>query len=148
MKQFNLDEYLKDPSQKVVTRDGRSVRIICTDAFSDDYPVVALIMMSTYEYSSSFTKDGKYHKSMGNDEDLFFADKEPTYRPYANANECFKDVIKHGGWVKNTAGQYLHILAVRENSMVYADNIPFPYERAYRNWVWADDGTPCGVKQE
>ena len=31
MKQFNLKEYLKDPNKKGVTRDGRNVRIICTD---------------------------------------------------------------------------------------------------------------------
>lgn len=33
MKQkFDLEEYLADPSRKVVTRDGKQVRIICTDA--------------------------------------------------------------------------------------------------------------------
>ena len=31
MKQFSLEEYLEHPDRKVVTRDGRSVRIICTD---------------------------------------------------------------------------------------------------------------------
>ena len=31
MKQFNLEEYLKDPNKKVVTRDGRNARIVCTD---------------------------------------------------------------------------------------------------------------------
>lgn len=31
MKQFNLEEYLKNPKRKVVTRDGRDVRVICTD---------------------------------------------------------------------------------------------------------------------
>ena len=31
MKQFSLEEYLANPSKKVVTRDGRNVRIICTD---------------------------------------------------------------------------------------------------------------------
>ena len=31
MEPFNLEEYLKDSSRKVVTRDGRNVRIICTD---------------------------------------------------------------------------------------------------------------------
>ena len=29
MKRFSLDEYLKNPSKKVVTRMGRKVRIIC-----------------------------------------------------------------------------------------------------------------------
>ena len=31
MKQFNLNEYLKDPSKKVITRDGRAVKIHCTN---------------------------------------------------------------------------------------------------------------------
>ena len=31
MKQFSLEEYLKNPKRKVITRGGRPVRIICTD---------------------------------------------------------------------------------------------------------------------
>ena len=44
MKQFNLEEYLANPSKKVVTRDGRSVRIVCTDRKSkNNRPIIALI---------------------------------------------------------------------------------------------------------
>ena len=44
MKHFNLEEYLANPSKKVVTRDGRSVRIICTDRKSkNNRPIIALI---------------------------------------------------------------------------------------------------------
>ena len=43
MKPFNLEEYLKNPSKKVVTRMGRKVRIICTDREDSTYPVVALV---------------------------------------------------------------------------------------------------------
>ena len=46
MKQFNLEEYLKDPNKKVVTRDGRNVRIICTDQKGTEYSVIALCTMS------------------------------------------------------------------------------------------------------
>ena len=43
MKQrFSLEEYLADPSRKVVTRDGKQVRIICTDADRKN-PIVALV---------------------------------------------------------------------------------------------------------
>ena len=42
MKQFSLEEYLKNPSRKVVTRDGRKARIVCTDAMGD-YPLIALV---------------------------------------------------------------------------------------------------------
>ena len=46
MKQFNLKEYLKDPNKKVVTRDGRNVRIICTDRQGGDRPILALCFES------------------------------------------------------------------------------------------------------
>ena len=31
MRQFSLEEYLKNPSRKVITRDGQSVKIHCTN---------------------------------------------------------------------------------------------------------------------
>lgn len=42
VKQFSLEEYLKNPSRKVVTKDGRKARIICADR-NGIYPVVALV---------------------------------------------------------------------------------------------------------
>lgn len=73
---------------------------------------------------------------------------KPKYRPFKDASEAFAEVKKHGGWIKNTSCQYLHILAIGESSFIYVDNVSFPYDRAYRYWVWADDGTPCGIKEE
>ena len=46
MKQFNLKEYLKDPNKKVVTRDGRNVRIVCTDSQEGDHPILMLCSAS------------------------------------------------------------------------------------------------------
>ena len=42
MKQFSLEEFKKNPNRKVVTRDGKQVRIICTDADRKN-PIVALV---------------------------------------------------------------------------------------------------------
>ena len=42
MKQFNLQEYLANPNRPVITREGKKVRIICTDAKSI-YPVLGLV---------------------------------------------------------------------------------------------------------
>ena len=60
MKQFSLEEYLKKPSRKVVTRDGRKVRIICTDREDSIYPIVALIQDNNREseFLAAYTKDG------------------------------------------------------------------------------------------
>ena len=87
MKQFNLDEYLKNPSKKVVTRDGRNVKILCTNLYSA-CPVIAEIEGS--EYSYSFYPDGKFRK-IGNkyhENDLFFLSekKEGWINLYKNAD--------------------------------------------------------------
>ena len=60
MKQFNLEEYLKNPSKKVVTRMGRKVRIICTDREDSIYPIIALIKDDKRESEIlvAYTKDG------------------------------------------------------------------------------------------
>ena len=60
MKQFNLEEYLKKPSKKVVTRTGRKVRIICTDREDSIYPIIALIKDDKRESEIlvTYTKDG------------------------------------------------------------------------------------------
>ena len=75
MKQFNLEEYLKNPSKKVVTRDGRNVRILCTDA-KGDYPIVALIatLDGSIEFVCKFKKDGHFLDNDDNNSnlDLFF----------------------------------------------------------------------------
>ena len=82
MKQFSLEEYLKNPSKKVVTRDGKSVRIRCTDRKDAVYPIVALIDSNGKEEILSYTKNGYFYYDGRKDvNDLFFAPE------------------KHEGWV-------------------------------------------------
>ena len=70
MKQFNLEEYLVNPSKKVITRDGRPVKIHCTN-FASDQPIIAT--MGDEEYSYSFSKDGRFMRGMYKScHDLFF----------------------------------------------------------------------------
>lgn len=70
MKQFNLNEYLKSPNKKVITRDGKLVKILCTNLVSDK-PVVAQI--GGTGYSLSYPKDGKCSSCQNSMDDLFFA---------------------------------------------------------------------------
>ena len=83
MKQFDLKEYLKNPSRKVVTRDGRRARIVCTDKRELNYPIIALIETRPggEEVTYSYTKDGRYCTACSDIFDLFFAPE------------------KHEGWV-------------------------------------------------
>ena len=111
MKEFNLNEYLKDPSKKVVTRDGRNVRIICTDAKGDE-PIIALVYNNNRDEENVYTynRDGSFYGDNYDCLDLFFApikkegwinlfkDKEINY-PYRSgiihdSEEEAKEAIK------------------------------------------------------
>ena len=81
MKQFSLEEYLANPSKKVVTRDGRSARIVCTDRKNKhNFPIIALVEgFDGDEDFLCYPRDGKWPSCKN--VDLFFAPK------------------KHEGWV-------------------------------------------------
>lgn len=75
MKPFNLEEYLANPSKKIVTKDDKKVkRVLCTDAMGP-YPIVVLIENydGTRDESFQYTKDGRYFINGKNNKDLFFA---------------------------------------------------------------------------
>ena len=78
MRQFDLKEYLANPNKKVVTRDGRNVKIYCTNYYCQ-HPIIAQI--EGEERSHAFRETGQYNiygESIG---DLFFAPE------------------KHEGWI-------------------------------------------------
>ena len=76
MKQFSLDEFKKNPSRKIVTRDWRTVRIICTD-FQSDKPIIGLVKdkEENKERAYNFSEDGRHNIKedvVDDNLDLFF----------------------------------------------------------------------------
>ena len=87
MKAFSLKEYLKNPEKKVITRDGRGVRIRCTDRRGCDCPIVALVETPTGKAENilSYREDGKW---------------SPVGGPLVNSNlDLFFAPEKHEGWI-------------------------------------------------
>lgn len=86
MRPFNLEEYLKDPSKKVVTRDGHDARIICTDAINGSRPILTLVKLSNSAYGEVgyyYNVDGIGVPGKDSPEDLFFADDPlPDFKAY------------------------------------------------------------------
>lgn len=82
MKEFSLEEYLKNPDRKVVTRDGKKVRIICTDAKSI-YPVIGLVDNGICgERLISCQKNGRESNDI-----------------FESANDLLFVSTKHEGWI-------------------------------------------------
>ena len=115
MKQFNLEEYLANPSKKIVTREGKDARIICTDREDSIYPIIALIKDDKRESEILviYTKDGipaEYNEAYYT---LFFAPE------------------KHEGWIN---------LYKSGNGWSLGANI-WQTEAGAKKWVGATDYT-------
>lgn len=111
MEQFSLSEYLKNPTRPIVTRDGRSVRIICIDRNYKDFPIVALVQIDCEERMYSYMEDGMYLMSGSqSSRDLFFAPETKTKR-VGWMNVCKYGDDKHfslaGGVIHPTREQAL-----------------------------------------
>lgn len=126
MKQFNLDEYLKNPSKKVVTRDGRSVKIHCTN-FTRAHNIIAQIEGN--DFSASYHKDGIFTHEEESNCDLFFAPE------------------KHEGWVNiYKAGAYRETLVCMANR--YVGSSIWPTEEAAKTAADADPVTTIKIEWE
>ena len=127
MEQFSLDKYLENPSRKVVTRNGRNVRIICTDKKGFDYPIVALIenKLEGFEGVLYYTKDGKYIANESSDSDLFFAPEK--HEGYVNLYRSLdKDCTYYLGNIYNSKAEAED---TRENKKFkYIDTIKIEWE--------------------
>lgn len=71
MEQFNLGEYLNNPSRQVVTRNGRPVRILCTDRRDKENGFVVVGLLSDDDTVSLWKATGESVLVKGCD--LFFA---------------------------------------------------------------------------
>ena len=115
MEQFNLEEYLKNPARRVVTRDGKNVRILCTNRKLDSKEVVGLTMNNDgTEGLLSWSKQGKSLSLNDSSFDLFFA------------------LEKHIGWINifKSARVYLG-----ESSIYSSKEIAESEGRSYSNYL-------------
>ena len=71
---------------------------------------------------------------------------EDKYRPYESVEEAFNEAKKHGFWLKHKLSGRICFLTsfLEERNTIYINS------RAtvcgLDDYVWLDDGSPCGVK--
>ena len=73
----------------------------------------------------------------------------PKYRPYESVEEAFNDAKKHGFWMQNVDRMYLRFIDgfhINKNSDIFICD--YCVDDILDMFVWADDGSPCGVKIE
>ena len=88
MKAFSLDEYLKNPSRKVVTRSGKPVIIHCTN-YESDGPIIAEV--KGCNKSRSYQRNGRYYLYDDSNFDLFFVPEK--HEGWVNVYRDFDDMM-------------------------------------------------------
>ena len=126
MKQFDLKEYLANPSRKLVTGDGRKVKILCTNRKST-YPIVALVENHDSDNESvySYRENGLYSMfSLSEENNLFFAPEkhEGWVNLYKLAN---KDCAYYTGGIFNSKAEAEN---KRDTSDLYVTTIKIEWE--------------------
>lgn len=131
---------------KVVTRDGRTVRIVAYD-MDCRYPICAIIRSQEgTEYPEVYLKNGRYDEDgIENNCDLFIED-ESKYRPYANADEMDEAIKVHGMFVINRLTDVRQAIIAYSNLEVATSATKQSYKAFLNSYTWLD-GTPCGVKE-
>lgn len=84
IRKFTLEQYLKDTTQEVITRNGKPVKIIYTDMKNTDFPIVAIINIDGTDNIFRYTVSGKTN--------INFNFKGNCY------NLCFR-ARKQSGWI-------------------------------------------------
>ena len=89
--------------------------------------------------------------SFAGNPDSYRIKPEPKYRPFANAEECWQEMLKHQpfGWLKDKNDGHLTLITVVDNDKMMALNgrVGWDFWGMMNNYVFAD-GTPFGVKIE
>ena len=71
----------------------------------------------------------------------------PKYRPYESVDEAFNEAEKHGFWMQNVDRMYLRFIDgfhINKNGDIFICD--YCVDDILDMFVWADDGSPCGVK--
>lgn len=107
-----------------------------------------------------YTRSGKFNIEIGDDFDfsiifcspeLFRIKPESKYRPFKDAEECWKEMQKHQpfGWVKDKKDGSRHLITLVEECgdvvIAYADNRT--KHGVFLDFTFAD-GTPFGIEVE
>ena len=69
---------------------------------------------------------------------------EPKYKPFKDIDKAMEAIKKHGGWIKKKSNRYQYIVIAKSSTSLRLFDGWFTLEAIFYDYVFADDGTPCG----
>jgi len=142
----NADE-LKIGSKCIFADTIRSLRKIVQDKDIETYAEILTDLYDDHSVERFVTGDCTYIYAY-----LIEPPAEPKYKPFESVEEAMKAIKVHGGWVKDSErNRTLLVHAYENNDKGRNLMVGFSWaslEDLYEIFVFADDGSPCGVLVE
>ena len=69
---------------------------------------------------------------------------EPKYKPFKDIDKAMEAIKKHGGWIKKKSNRYQYIVIAKSSTSLRLIDGWFTLEAIFYDYVFADDGSPCG----
>lgn len=109
----------------------------------------------SWEFNKGWRDETQWEET----EELIFRDTfvyrikpEPKYRPFANAEECWQEMMKHQpfGWI-TSQGAFFYIIYIEDKLFGYGSAcgtiLHSKFNDVLKSFTFAD-GTPFGIKEE
>lgn len=115
-------EQIENKEYRVVTRDGRTVRIICWDRKSETGNcIVVLVPNGTYEYSCFFKNTGRFLDSSISEVDLFIITPEPELTEFEKEICGVSNLNLNYSMKEEVRAAAAHILALAREEIARED---------------------------
>ncbi len=130
-----------------MTRENVKKNMDIISAFAEGK--VIQILNERGEWIDLTERDGLPMGTLEEEPNIFRIKPEPKYRPFANAEECWNEMLKHQpfGWVKSTLFKDLALVQRVTTLYVEINRDIIDYKDTLEKFTFAD-GTPFGVKVE
>lgn len=118
-------------------------------AFAEGKIIQMKIESENVQWSDLTEKDGLPVLNLAEEPDAFRIKPEPKYRPFANVEECWTEMLKHQpfGWTYDyTNNIWDSIARVTSSGIIYEEDM-MCFEDVFNRVKFAD-GVPFGVKVE
>lgn len=73
---------------------------------------------------------------------------EKKYKPFGSVEEAMKAIKAHGGWIKHMGDKRCSLILAYDKEAISTDESCMNMQELFDDYVFADDGSPCGVLVE
>lgn len=134
--------------------EGKSTKVMF-----EDKPFLYIHGTHNITYGCDMNNFIRYKHREISVEEILSLELKPSYRPFKNKEECWKEMLKHQpfGWITLKGGKHPDskacIIKLTENCFYYigdgssATYNLYNYEFDKHFWFF-DDGTPFGIKED